>query len=59
MVIGLAVVGGLVALLVLLDLTDYLCVRAGKQSPVPGWRRVRVSRVPVRERDDPRRGQGG
>jgi hypothetical protein len=43
----------------LLDLTDYLFVRAGKLSPVPGWRRIRVSRVPVREHDDPRRGQGG
>lgn len=58
MVIALAVVGGLVVLLGLLDLTDFFYVRAGKQSPVPGWRRIRASRVPVRERDDPRHSQG-
>jgi hypothetical protein len=58
MVIVLAVVGGLVVLIGLLDLTDYLYIRAGKQSPVPGWRRIRASRVFVRERDDPRRSQG-
>jgi len=58
MVIVLAVVGGLAGLLGLLDLTDCLYVRAGRQSPIPGWRRIRVSRVNVRERDDPRRSQG-
>ena len=58
MVIVLAVVGGLAALFGLLDLTDYLYVRAGRQSLIPGWRRIRVARVDVRERGDPRRRQG-
>lgn len=53
----LAAIGGLVALFALLDLTDFLLVRAGKR-PMPGWRRVRDSRVYVRERGDPRRKQG-
>jgi len=58
MLIGvLAAIGGLIALFGLLDLTDFLLVRAGKQ-PMPGWRRRRDSRVYVRERDDPRRKQG-
>ena len=58
MLIGvLAAIGGLVALLGLLDLTDFLLVRAGKR-PMPGWRRIREPRVYVRERDDPRRKQG-
>ena len=58
MVIGvLAVIGGLVVLFGLLDLTDFLFVRAGKR-PMPGWRRIRDSRSYVRERDDPRRKQG-
>jgi hypothetical protein len=58
MLIGvLAAIGGLVVLLGLLDLTDFLLVRAGKQS-MPGWRRIRDSRVYFRERDDPRRKQG-
>jgi hypothetical protein len=58
MLIGvLAAIGGLVALLGLLDLTDFLLVRAGKR-PMPGWRRIRDSRVYVRERGDPRRKQG-
>jgi hypothetical protein len=50
-------IGGLVALLGLLDLTDYLLLRAGKR-PMPGWRRIREPRDYVRERDDPRRKQG-
>lgn len=58
MVIAFAVVAGLLVLLGLIDLTDYLYVRAGKQSPVPGWRQIRRSRDPVRERDDPRHRQG-
>ena len=53
----LAAIGGLVALLGLLDLTDFLLVRAGKR-PMPGWRRIRDSRVYIRERGDPRRKQG-
>lgn len=58
MVIGvLAAIGGLVAVLGLLDLTDFLLVRAGKR-PMPGWRRIRDSRVYFRERGDPRRKQG-
>jgi hypothetical protein len=58
MLIGiLAAIGGLVALFGLLDLTDFLLVRAGKR-PMPGWRRIRDSRVYVRERGDPRRKQG-
>ena len=58
MLIGvLAAIGGLIALFGLLDLTDFLLVRAGKR-PMPGWRRIRDSRVYVRERDDPRRKQG-
>jgi hypothetical protein len=58
MLIGvLAAIGGLVALFGLLDLTDFLLVRAGKR-PLPGWRRIRDSRVYVRERGDPRRKQG-
>jgi hypothetical protein len=58
MLIGvLAAIGGLVALFGLLDLTDFLLVRAGKR-PMPGWRRIRDSRVYHRERGDPRRKQG-
>jgi hypothetical protein len=58
MVIGaLAAIGGLVVLFGLLDLTDFLLVRAGKR-PMPGWRRIRDSRVYIRERGDPRRKQG-
>jgi hypothetical protein len=58
MVIGaLAVIGALVVLFGLLDLTDFLLVRAGKR-PMPGWRRIRDSRFYVRERGDPRRKQG-
>lgn len=58
MLIGvLAAIGGLVTLLGLLDVTDFLLVRAGKR-PLPGWPRVRDPRVYVRERDDPRRKQG-
>jgi hypothetical protein len=58
MVIGvLAAIGGLVALLALLDLTNYLLLRAGKR-PMPGSRRIRDSRVYFRERGDPRRKQG-
>jgi hypothetical protein len=58
MLIGiLAAIGGLVALFGLLDVTDFLLVRAGKR-PMPGWRRIRDSRVYVRERGDPRRKQG-
>jgi hypothetical protein len=53
----LAAIGGLVAVFGLLDVTDFLLVRAGKR-PMPGWRRIRESRVYVRERDDPRRKQG-
>lgn len=34
----LAAIGGLVALFVLLDLTGFVLVRAGKR-PMPGWRR--------------------
>jgi hypothetical protein len=58
MVIAFAVVAGLLVLLGLIDLTDYLFVRARKQSPVPGWRQIRPSHVPVRERDDARHSQG-
>ena len=58
MVVVFAVVGGLIVLAGLIDLTDYLYVRTGKQSPVPGWRRIRPSRDFVRERDDPRHTQG-
>ena len=58
MVIGvLAAIGGLIALFGLLDLTDFLLVRAGKQ-PMPGWRRRRDSRFYFRERGDPRRSRG-
>jgi hypothetical protein len=58
MLIGvLAAIGGLVALFGLLDLTDFLLVRTGKR-PMPGWRRIRESRIYVRERGDPRRKQG-
>lgn len=58
MLIGvLAVIGGLVVLFGLLDLTDFLLVRAGKR-PMLGWRRIRDSRVYIRERGDPRRKQG-
>lgn len=58
MLIGvLAAIGGLVVLFGLLDLTDFLLVRAGKR-PMPGWRRIRDSRAYVRERGDPRRKQG-
>jgi hypothetical protein len=58
MVIGvLAAIAGLVALFGLLDLTDFLLVRTGKR-PMPGWRRIRESRIYVRERGDPRRKQG-
>jgi hypothetical protein len=58
MVMGvLAAIGGLVALFGLLDLTDFLLVRTGKR-PRPGWRRIRESRIYVRERGDPRRKQG-
>jgi len=38
----LAAIGGLVALFVLLDLTDFLLARAGKR-PLPGWRRRQAS----------------
>jgi len=58
MLIGvLAAIGGLVTLFGLLDLTDFLLVRTGKR-PMPGWRRIRESRIYVRERGDPRRKQG-
>jgi hypothetical protein len=57
MVIGvLAVIGGVIVLLGLLDLTDFLLLRAGRS--MPGWRRIPDSRVYVRERGDPRRKQG-
>ena len=54
---GLAAIGGLLTLLGLLDLTDFLLVRAGKR-PMPGWPRVRDSRVYIRERDDPDANRG-
>jgi hypothetical protein len=57
LIVVLAAIGGVVALLGLLDVTDYLLVRAGKR-PMPGWRRIRESRIYVRERGDPRRKQG-
>jgi hypothetical protein len=57
MLIGVAAIGGLIALFGVLDVTDFLLVRAGKR-PLPGWRRIRDSRVYVRERGDPRRKQG-
>jgi len=57
LIVVLAAIGGFVALLGLLDVTDYLLVRAGKR-PMPGWRRIRESRIYVRERGDPRRKQG-
>jgi hypothetical protein len=53
----LAAIGGLIALFSLLDLIDFLLLRAGKR-PMPGWRRIREPRGYVRERDDPRRKQG-
>jgi hypothetical protein len=58
MLIGvLAAIGGLVALFGLCHVSDFLLIRAGKR-PLPGWRRIRDSRVYVRERGDPRRKQG-
>jgi hypothetical protein len=41
----LAAIGGLAVLLLLLDLTDFLLVRAGKR-PLPGWRPI-LSGVPT------------
>jgi hypothetical protein len=58
MVIGvLAAIAGLIVVAGLLDLTNYLLIRAGKR-PMPGSRRIRDSHVNVRERGDPRRKQG-
>ena len=55
MLIGvLAAIGGLVALFGLCHVSDFLLIRAGKR-PLPGWRRIRDSRVYVREPGDPRR----
>jgi len=45
----LAAIGGLVALFVLLDLTGFLLVRAGKR-PMPGWRRNELSSLRSRAR---------
>ena len=64
MLIGvLAAIGGLAVVFGLLDLTDFLLVRAGKR-PMPRWRRIRDSRayfrsaaIPGVNRGDPRRGR--
>ena len=53
----LAAIGGLAVLFGLLDLTDFLLVRAGKR-PLPGWRPILAGRTYARERRDPRHKQG-
>ena len=54
----LAIIGGLAALFVLLDLTDFFLVRAGHRS-LPGWRPIINRRTTyAHEHGDPRRRQG-